>query len=240
LRHVEPVLVEPAPGENEPEPPEPPARTRLIAGVLAFTRAACQLDGVVRVAFIGGKELTMVDEPDRIISQLSPNDALAVLKVLASEDKGLAARIVEIATAHLDEIDSGEVAFELYDELNTLRVEEVWDRAGPTRRGYVDPGEAAGQMVKETIDPYLEEIKKYQALGMNVQANRMCMGLLLGLYKFDDESTSEFMGWAPDAPGIFAEEVVEVWKAGSPSRADVKALRTFIEEALFGWGAGLV
>jgi hypothetical protein len=184
--------------------------------------------------------LTMVDEPDRIIDRLSPNDALAILKVLAREDKGLAARIVEIATAHLDEIDPGEVAFELYDELNTLRVEEVWDRAGPTRQGYVDPGEAAGQMVKETIEPYLEEISKYQALGMNAQANRMCMGLLLGLYKFDDESTSEFKDWAPDAPGIFAEQVVEVWKAGSPDRADVKALRTFIGEALFGWGASLV
>lgn len=184
--------------------------------------------------------MTMVNEPDRIIDRLSPNDALAILKALAREDRGLAARIVEIATAYLGEIDPGEVAFELYDELNTLRVEEVWDRAGPTRQGYVDPGEAAGQMVKETIEPYLEEIKKYQALGMNAQANRICMGLLLGLYKFEAESTSEFKDWAPDAPGIFAEQVVEVWKAGSPGRVDVKALRTFIGEALFGWGAGLV
>ena len=181
-----------------------------------------------------------MENPQEIIDQLSPNDALAVLKALAREDEGLAVRIVEIATASLSEVNPGEIAFDLYDELNALEVEEVWDRAGPTRRGYVDPGEAAGQMVEEIIDPYLEELRKYQALGMNAQANRMCMGLLLGLYKFEDESTSKFKDWAPDAPDIFAEEVVGVWKAGSPSRGHIKALRTFIEDELFGWGARLV
>jgi hypothetical protein len=99
--------------------------------------------------------------------------------------------------------------------------------------------DAVEQMVKHIIRDYLE-LRKYQALGMNAQANRMCMGLLLGLYKFEDESTSKFKDWAPDAPGIFAEEVVGVWKAGSLSRADIKALRTFIEDELFGWGARLV
>ena len=117
-----------------------------------------------------------MENPQEIIGQLSPNDALAVLKALAREDEALAARIVEIAPAYLSEVDPGEVAFDLYDELNALEVEEVWDRAGPTRRGYVDPGEAAGQMVEEIIDPYLEELRKYQALRMNAQANRMCMG----------------------------------------------------------------
>jgi hypothetical protein len=95
-------------------------------------------------------------------------------------------------------------------------------------------------MVEEVIEPYLEEIKKYQKLGMNTEANRMCMGLLLGLYQFDHESRSKFKDWAPDAPGIFAETVVDAWKAGSPSRADVKAVKAFIEDELYGWEAGLV
>ena len=95
-------------------------------------------------------------------------------------------------------------------------------------------------MVDEIIAPYLEELAKYQALGMNTEANRMCMGLLLGLYRFENESSSKFKEWAPDTPDIFADAVVDAWKAGSPRRADVKALRTFIEEELFGWGPRLV
>jgi hypothetical protein len=179
-------------------------------------------------------------DPHEIIDHLSPNDALSVLRTPANSDEQLARRIAEIATAHLSEVDPEEIAFFLYDELNALEVEEVWDRAGPTRHGYVDPGEAADQMIEEVIDPYLEELKKYQELGMNTEANRVCMGLLLGLYRFDHESTSEFKNWAPDAPSSFAWTVVDAWKAGAPSRADVAAIKAFIEDEMGGWGARLV
>jgi hypothetical protein len=181
-----------------------------------------------------------VKDPHKVIDQLSSNDALAILKALAREDEALAARIAEIAIARLREIDPEDVAFDLYEELNALEVEEVWDRAGSTRHGYVDTPEAASEMIQEVIDHYFEELKKYQALGMQSQADAMCRGLLLGLYKFEHESTSEFKGWATDAPGGFAWVVVDAWKAGAPSRTDVKALKMFIEEALGGWCAHLV
>ncbi len=121
-------------------------------------------------------------DPQEIIDQLSHGDALAVLKTLAREDERVAARIAEIATTHLSDVDPEEVAAMLFFDLNFLEVEEVWDRAGPKRHGYVDPGEAADEMIQEVLDPYLEELKKYQNLGMNTEANRMCMGLLLGLF----------------------------------------------------------
>ena len=69
-------------------------------------------------------------EPHKVISQLSPNDALATIKALAREDEALAARIAEIAIMRLREIDPEDVAFDLYEELNALEVEEVWDRVG--------------------------------------------------------------------------------------------------------------
>jgi hypothetical protein len=137
-------------------------------------------------------------------------------------------------------VDLEEVACVLYEELNALEAEQVWDRAGPKRHGYVDPSEAADEMIKEIIEPFLEELKKYQALGMNAEANRMCMGLLLGLYKFEHESTSEFKDWAVDAPSGFAWVVIDAWKAGAPGKTDTQALRTFTEETLTGWGARLV
>lgn len=181
-----------------------------------------------------------MEDSHKIISQLSPEDALAVLKVLAGNDEQIAARIAEIAVAHLSDVVLEEVAFELYEELEFLEVEEVWDRAGSTRHGYVDPGEAADQMIHEVIEPYLKELKKLQALGMNLRANQMCMGLLLGLYQFEHESTSEFKNWAPDAPDSFAWAVVDAWKAGTPDRADIAALKAFIEDKLSGWGARLL
>ena len=70
---------------------------------------------------------------------------------------------------------------------------------------------------------------------MNTEAIRLCMGLLLGLYEFERDSTSEFKNWAYGVSGEFAWEVVDVWKAGSPSQADITVVRTFIEDELGGW-----
>ncbi len=50
----------------------------------------------------------------------------------------------------------------LYDQLDSLEVEEVWDRAGPTRHGYVDPSEAAYEMLAPIDDqPSLPDCRRY-------------------------------------------------------------------------------
>lgn len=169
-----------------------------------------------------------------IVDQLSPGDALAILKALAREDDQLAARIAEKATLYLSNVDPEEVAVILCDELDKLEVGEVWDRAGPKRHGYVNPGEAADEMVEEVVEPFLQELRKYQKLGMRAQANQMCMGLLLGLYRFERESKSEFKDWAGDAPTAFTEAVIDAWKEGSPDRADVQEVKAFVEYELNG------
>jgi len=179
----------------------------------------------------------MMKEPLQIIDTLSPTDALAILRALAGSDDQLATRIAGMATARLRGVDPEEVAAALYDELNGLDVEEVWDRAGRTRYGYVEPHQAAEQMIEEIIAPFLEELKKHQALGMNAEANRMCMGLLLGLHRFERESTSKFKDWASDAPDAFAEAVVDAWKAGAPGCVDAETVSAFVEDELGTWGA---
>ncbi len=176
-----------------------------------------------------------VKDPRNVIDQLSPRDALAVLKTLARQDTETAARIAEVATAYLRGVDLEEVAFDLYDDLTLLRVEEVWDRAGRKRHGYVEPSEAAYEMIEETLDPHLEDLKKYQRLGMDAEAAHICMGLLLGFYRFDHDSDAEFKDWAPDAMEAFAQAVVRAWRAGKPARAEADTVEAFIEERLSGW-----
>ena len=48
---------------------------------------------------------------------LSPTDALSILRTLANNDKQLARRIAEMATAHPSKVDPKEVAFVLHDKL---------------------------------------------------------------------------------------------------------------------------
>lgn len=178
-------------------------------------------------------------DPCEIIDNLTLGDALAILQKLAASDEQLAERIVEMAMTQLSRVDPEEIAAVVYDALDALEVEEVWDRSGATRHGYIDPAEAADQMMNEVVDPYLEEMKKYHKLGMPAQANQMCMGLLMGLYQFERDSTNEFKDWAPDVAGSLAWVVVDAWKEGSPKRADVKAVKAFVEQELGGWCAHL-
>jgi hypothetical protein len=176
----------------------------------------------------------------QIIEQLSPADASAILHALASSDETLAARITEMALAHFDQIDVEEVSADLYDGLDALEVEEVWERAGRKRHGYVETGEAAYQMIEAALTPFLEDLARYQKLGLRDEANRMSEGLLLGFYRFEHESMSRFKDWAPDAPISFAGTVMAAWKAGSPTKSDVESLRTFVAEELGRWGANPV
>ena len=180
-----------------------------------------------------------MNDPLEIIEHLAPADALSILKKLARGDAALAARIAEMALADLEDTDPEGIAIQLYDELDALEVEEVWDRAGETRNGYVETDEVAYEMIKEVMSPFLDELRWYQKMRLNDKANQLCMGLLLGLYRFEHESTSEFKDWSPDAPIAFAEAVVDAWQEGSPTREDVRSVKTFSEEELGWWSGGL-
>ncbi len=135
--------------------------------------------------------------------------------------------------------DMEEVAAALYDELDALEVEEVWDRAGRTRHGYVETSEVAEQMIEAVLAPYLEELSRYQALGMGLEAREMCQGLMLGLYQFEHESKSQFKDWASDLPFDFAHEVLAAWRRGVAGETDASEVSGFILEELPRWSFSL-
>ena len=175
----------------------------------------------------------------QIIDNLSVFEARAVLRTLAENDADLAQRIAELTLASLSGEDAEEVAAALYDELDALEVEEVWDRAGCTRHGYVETSEVASQMIEAVLAPYLEELSRYQALGLNLEAGELCRGLLLGLYQFEHELKSQFKDWATDLPFDFAQEVLAAWRRGATGEVDDDEVSGFIEEELPRWGVSL-
>ena len=175
----------------------------------------------------------------QIIDNLSVFEARAVLRTLAENDAKLAQRIAEMTLTSLTGEDVEEVAAALYDELDLLKVEEVWDRAGRTRHGYVETHEVAEQMIEAVLAPYLEELSRYQALDLNLEAGEMCQGLLLGLYQFEHELKSQFKDWATDLPLDFAHEVLAAWRRGAAGEADASEVSGFIQEELPRWSVSL-
>lgn len=86
-----------------------------------------------------------------ILDEISPDEAMAILKMLAREDQKLKARIAKLAAEYISQVNIDKMVSLVYLSLNAIRVEEVWDRLGETRNRYVDPTEMAWEMFEETL-----------------------------------------------------------------------------------------
>jgi hypothetical protein len=156
-----------------------------------------------------------------LLDSINPEDALYVLKVLMNEDRKISDRILQILMERLHELDSYEITMDLYYQLDQLEVEELWDRSGSTRYGYVEPSEEAWVMFEEVIEPFVDEMKKYQKLGMPLQAKKYCTGIIKGIQKYEQESESEFKNWATDVPSDYVDRIMDEWKEGNPDPNDI-------------------
>lgn len=174
-------------------------------------------------------------KPQEIIDQLSLHDAVAVLKTLADSDAQLAGRIAEIATEQLMGVDPDDVAAAVFQELDFLEVEDVWDQAGASRDGYRETGEVADEMIDNALESHMEELSRYQRLNMLEEATYICMGIISGLYMFEHESSSEFKDWAVDLPASYAEGALRKWYTKDVPRELVDEMMSFIQSELSNW-----
>ena len=164
-----------------------------------------------------------------ILETISPEEALAVLKRLAASDSRIRKKAEEIAAELIGDVDVDDVAEELLWELDSIPVEDVWDKSGPTRDGYVDPGDCAWQLLEDALEPFTRQLHKCQELSLKEQAKLHCMGILKGIHRFQTESTSEFKSWSVDAPGEFFVSVYQQWKKQTNRKKDISEMMKFIE-----------
>jgi hypothetical protein len=180
-----------------------------------------------------------VDDHQEIIDNLSPEDALTILRQLAARDEKLAGEIAALARNHLSKVDMDKVARTLRHQLELLEPEDVWERAGMTRYGYVDDSEAAFELLQELLEPHLDEVRRRQKAGLYLEAEQICMGLMLAFYEFEYEWTSEFKDWVVDLSLEYACDIARLWRKGSGGRDDSE-MQAFIEAALAQWAPVLV
>ena len=176
-----------------------------------------------------------IKQETSILDKIEAGDGLAILKMLAKEDTSLLKKIEDAALEYFSEVEVEDIADEVFYELDSLEVEDVWDQSGSTRYGYVDQNEKAWEMLEDAIESYLVELKKYQELEMEEEAKKYCMGILKGIYKFEKESKNEFKDWATDASGDNFERVFEKWKERCTNLNDIKEMKEFIKKNFPGW-----
>lgn len=171
-----------------------------------------------------------------LLQALRGDDALVILRRLADRDPEWARVIETLAKDQLSAVDAGDVAAEVLAELESLSVEDVWDRAGPRRDGYSDPGEAAAEMIDESLEPYAEEIEHLIGLGMHAQADALFRGILRGLYDFGTAPATPFRDEAADSvEERFGADLLN-WRNRLPSHATRPRLEAFLAQFCPRWG----
>jgi len=165
-----------------------------------------------------------------LLNQISPDQALMILKDLAARDKQYKLIIEQLAKEFLSNVDIEDVASDVFDALDMLDVDDLFSSSGKTRYGYVEPSERAWEMFEEALEPFMEQLKKYKELFMSKEAKFYCMGILKGINDYENDSCSEFADWATDAPGEYFTSVLKEWKKDQENREDITEMKNYVKE----------
>ena len=163
------------------------------------------------------------------IGSLKDSEIKQVLNRLLECSPELLEKAYGIAVDITEGMDESAIMDEVYYALNALDVDDLYSRSGSTRYGYAEPHEVSWEMFEEALTPFIDEMKKCQNRNQQGVAKTHCIGIIKGLWRFDEDSLSDFKDWAQDAPYEFVSTVVDEWKKGNPSDDDIADVLRIIE-----------
>lgn len=150
------------------------------------------------------------------ISCLTGSQAAAVLQGLLQRRPELRSEAEVLAKEVLGQVSFLDVADDVEAELLQVDYDDLNGRAGRRSFGYVEPSEAAWELLEEALEPFADQMKRYLKLGLEEQATECCQGILVGLYRFR-ESGTDILGWAEDFPAEAADNTLRTWRTGGSS-----------------------
>lgn len=166
-----------------------------------------------------------------MLEELTPHQALKIVRRLSERSKEIQDALLKEMKNVLEDIDLNEVADEVFFVLESLDVQDLWDRSGANRDGYRSPDEVGFDMIEEELESFAEQVRSYLKLGMTDHAQNYCMGALLGIYRFDQESSSEFKKWTEDIPQECFGDLLDEWKKNEDNSARISDMDKFIKSS---------
>lgn len=143
-------------------------------------------------------------------STLDDHERSAVLTRLLQSHPELGAETEALATELLTTVSASAIADEVASVLRDIPTEHLAVRAGrQPGRGYVEPDEAAWELVEETLEPFLADLRRLGGLGFIEAAATSAAGVLLGLRQLDKPKDGTVLAYAgEDTATHLAEQVI--------------------------------
>lgn len=151
------------------------------------------------------------------LDRLKPEEAQEVLQRLLGAHPELRGESESLAQSLLGEVSFEDLALEVQDAAESVCPEDVYGRSGRQEWGYVEPCEAAGELLEEAITPFLADMKRRLQMGREADALEICKGIVLGMYALRD-ATGEVLENVPDWPLESAGWAISIWRAGGDEK----------------------
>jgi hypothetical protein len=190
-------------------------------------------------SFSGGAQTA---QASGLLDKLTAEEAATVLRHLLDKHPELASEAQRFATKLVSSSSIEDIAQDVFDRISNVDLDDLNGRAGAHSWGYVEPGEAAGELLEESVDDLVEDMKRKAELGLVSDAEVVCAGIVEGLHQARNIDSDGALGWAPDFPGEHADFVVaEFFRACRPQtrKAAQKSLMDILAKRVPGWAEDL-
>jgi len=164
-----------------------------------------------------------------LIFYLEHDEHGEVLDQLLQGHPGLRGEVNAIAGVLLDHVSIGAVSKQVAKLVLEIDQEKFWGRSGRKRWGYVEPGEAAWELLEQALEGVQNDMKRRMRAGMESAAELLCQGIVLGLYRVEESGGGEVVDCAPDFPVETAANTVSTLVKMYPRSRRTAAGRRIIE-----------
>ena len=193
------------------------------------------------VPMVGAKTAT---RKASVLENLKDEEARSVLGLLLAAHPELRKEAETIARSYLGELTFEEVADAVEEAVSALDIQDLNGRAGKHAWGYVEPTEAAWEILGEAVEPFVADIRRRIELGLEADALEICKGVVLGLHRVEHDNKGELVEWAPDFPAEAAGDAIEAWRgevgqkqaaAKRPGRKSPELPTEFVDQWVPDW-----
>jgi len=135
-----------------------------------------------------------------LVCYLENRECGEVLAQLLESHPDLRGETNVIAKSLLGDVSAEVTSKEVAKQVRDLGVDRLWGRTGRKPWGYVEPGEAAWELLEQAVESVQNDMKRRMRAGMESAAEMLCQGVVLGLYRVEQSGGGEVVDCAPDFP----------------------------------------
>jgi hypothetical protein len=135
-----------------------------------------------------------------VLAKMSPGELAVVLQALLKKHPDLKPEAEAVAIEMVSFPSFEDIAEDVLDAVASLGIDAFHGRAGKQPWGYVDPSQAAWDLLGEAVEDVVADMKRRMELGLETAAETICCGIVMGLHKAKGVGSDGPLGWAPDFP----------------------------------------